>query len=134
MEWTNRDVLKRIVALLFALAELADRASLASRPVRDYVLGILRPAEAVAQGFVFDTACDLGVTMPPQASLGGDHPDDATRLAVALRILALVLASLSARTERSASRDHVVMIATIDVLRSQLAGCRSQSVPAPDTS
>ena len=57
MEWNaETDMLKRIIALLFALAGLADRAGARSRPVRCLVLGILRPAEAVAQASVIGTA------------------------------------------------------------------------------
>jgi hypothetical protein len=105
---TEMDVLKRIITLLFALAELADRASLAPFPVRCHVLAILRPAEAVIQAFIIDMARDLGMQMPPQAYLtiseqmcaaDGDDPVDATRLALRLRVLALTLASLAAQAE-----------------------------------
>ena len=46
------DRLKRIVALLLALAGLAERAAAVSHPVRRVVLCILRRAEAVAWQFV----------------------------------------------------------------------------------
>ena len=44
-------MLKRIVAVLFALAGLAERLTGLPRPVRAFVLLILRPAEAVARRF-----------------------------------------------------------------------------------
>ena len=60
MDWNsamedNRRMLKRIVALLFALAGLAERLAGLPRPVRACVLRILRSAEAVARDFVFET-------------------------------------------------------------------------------
>lgn len=147
MSWnaqTNRDVLKGIVALLFALAELADRASLASHPIRCHVLGILRQAEAIVQAFVISMARDFGAPMPPQACLAicaqmfvpdghhrgnnhGDDPADAVRLGLNLRVLALALASLSARAERSACYDfgHAVMVAQTLQKLLPLAGRRS---------
>lgn len=134
---TNRDILKCIVALLFALAELADRASLARSPVRYQMLSILRMAEAVAQAFVIGKARDLGVSTPLQASLDSDDPDDMTRLALSLRILALALAGLLARAERCASQGsgHITVV-KIEVLRQlvQPAARRSQNIPPPDTS
>ena len=53
------DRLKRIVALLLALAGLAERAAAVSRPVRRVVLCILRRAEAVARPFVAGLALAL---------------------------------------------------------------------------
>ena len=60
MDWNsaiedNRRMLKRIVALLFALAGLAERLSGLPRPIRAFVLRILRSAEAVARDFVIET-------------------------------------------------------------------------------
>jgi hypothetical protein len=113
---TEWEVLKRIVAMLFALAELADRASLVPYSVRGHVLAILRPAEAVMQAFVINMARDSGVLLPPQTYLAlgmaicapdddndgddpGSDPNDASRLAFRLRVLALVLASLLTQSE-----------------------------------
>lgn len=131
---TDRDVLRRIAALLFALAELADRASLAPCPVRYQVLAILCHAEAVALTFVAGKARDLGMP-PPQAGLGGNDPDDVVRLALSLRILALALLALAARAERSAGQDHITIV-KIPVPRQldQLAACGSQHNLPPDTS
>jgi hypothetical protein len=105
---TERVVLMRLVATLFALADLADRVSLAPYSIRCHVLAILRPAEAVLQAFIIGMARDLGTQMPPQAYLtiseqmclpDGDDPTDATRLALRLRVLGLTLASLAAQSE-----------------------------------
>ena len=90
MDWNlameeERRVLERIVALLFAFAELAERLCGSSRPVRGFVLLILRYAEAIARDFVLETAVEHGA--PPPVSLvlplrhGGDSPADAARLA-----------------------------------------------------
>ena len=56
IEDDNRRMFKRIVALLFALAGLAERLIGVPRPVRAFVLRILRSAEAVARDFVLETA------------------------------------------------------------------------------
>ncbi len=116
MEWNfkkDQDVLKRIIALLLAMAGLADRASVASYPVRRRTLEILLPAEAVAQESVLGMARNLGAPIPPQAYLAicglmftheGDDPADAVRLALRLRVLALALASLSMWAGRFACR------------------------------
>lgn len=129
---TGREVLKRIVALLFALAELADRASLASRSVRYQMLAILHLAEAVAQTLVIGKARDFGLPTPLQTSLGGDGSDDMTRLALSLRILALALASLAERSVGHGSC-HIT-VAQIEVLQKfgQLAACHI--LLSPDTS
>lgn len=140
MDWnaeTNADMLRRIAALLFALAGLADLASRAPRPVRDHVLGILRSAEAVARAYVFGKALDLGGALPPPVCLDGDDPDDAARLALGLRLLALALASLAARLERSPDGSgRIVSVANVEVMRKpgQPAACFGKSVPTPDTS
>jgi hypothetical protein len=154
VEWkaeAERDILKRIIALLFALAELADRASLAPFPVRCHVLCILRPAEAVIQAFIINMARDLGASLLPQAYLtiseqicmpDGNDPADATRLALRLRVLALALVSLLAQAECSVSCD-ADRIAPTPQLESQIellqklalqAAFRSQDILPPDTS
>ena len=73
---TNREVLKRILALLFALAGLAERSSGRCYPVRLLVLSILRPAEAVAWNLVIGEAYALGASprLPVWAAAhGGDN-------------------------------------------------------------
>jgi hypothetical protein len=100
--------LERIVALLFALADLADRAGGASRSVRRTVLGILWPAEAVAREFLtgfpsgFDAAdcandaagIDSSAIQPPRSAVLADDRAEAARLASSFRALALLLACL----------------------------------------
>lgn len=59
MDWElaikeEREVLKRIVALFYALAALTDSAAGRSRPVRCFVLWILRPAMAIALDYMAD--------------------------------------------------------------------------------
>ena len=106
MDWNsaiedNRRMLKRIVALLFALAGLAERLAGLPRPVRGFVLRILGSAEAVARDFVFETAWDHGVPAPVTAHFGisalqgGDSPADALRLAQSFRVLAVLLDRLA---------------------------------------
>lgn len=114
MDWTaetDLNFLKRVIALLLGLATLADRA--ASRPfaVRCRVLDILRQGEAAAHAALFDFPNDLGVPAVPRAAavaplLDSDDPSDATLLALRLRALALVWASLLAWCQRR-QRDGV---------------------------
>ncbi|WP_200948380.1 MULTISPECIES: hypothetical protein, partial [unclassified Mesorhizobium] len=63
----NRDVLERIVALLFALAVLAERASSRSWFVRRRVLAILNPAEEAAYRCLADAARGFGAPVPARA-------------------------------------------------------------------
>lgn len=145
----DRDVLKRIVALLFALAALADRAAAASRTVRCEVLSILRQAEAVARLSVIGTAHGLGAPPPAclehRAAMGashfadnGDEPADAARLALRLRALAFALSSLAALAAglaRHAVARAVTPVRPLGPARS--AGRFMQAaaaVQAPDTS
>ena len=93
----NRRMLTRIVALLFALAGLAERLSGLPRPIRAFVLQILGSAEAVARDFVFETTQYQGMPAPLPACFGalqgGDSPADAMRLAQSFRALAVMLDS-----------------------------------------
>jgi hypothetical protein len=89
-DW-NRDVLERIVALLFALANLADLAAGAPYLRRRQVLEILSHGEAEAWAFVMG--------LPPGAAVPLDAPDsvgDAARLAASFRALALTLCAVLA--------------------------------------
>ena len=78
--------LMRIVALLLALASLAERAGSLPLPVRSAALWFLRPAEAVAWEFVTWQAC-------PEIpySHRRDERAEAMRLAVSFRALACSL-------------------------------------------
>jgi hypothetical protein len=94
----NRDVLERIVALLFALANLADLAAGAPYLRRRQVLEILSHGEAEAWAFVMG--------LPPGAAVPADEPEsacDAARLAASFRALALVLCTTLVRAKLSAS-------------------------------
>ena len=89
--------LKRTIALLFALAELADRASFAPWPVRVLVLAILRHGETVARLLLVQTS--RPAAQPKVAFSGmvaGSSPADALALALRLRLLALALSDLLA--------------------------------------
>ena len=89
MDWNlakedNRRMLNRIIAMLFALACLAERLTGLPRPVRAHVLQIVRSAEAVARDFVFEAqghAAPLSARLDMPALQGGDSPADAMRLA-----------------------------------------------------
>jgi hypothetical protein len=91
-DW-DRDVLKRIVVLLFALANLADLAAGAPFLRRRQVLAILDHGELEARAFVIGMA-----TGAPVSSDELESSDDAACLAVRLRALALMLCVLLART------------------------------------
>jgi hypothetical protein len=94
---TRRDMLARIATLLLALADLAERAANATKPVRCLVLWALARADAVAKDFVADTALAEGqFWSPPVHSIRyGFEPADAINLAVSLRVLALVIGTMA---------------------------------------
>ena len=75
--------LMRIVALLVALASLAERAGGLPQPVRSAALWFLRPAQALAWEFVTGQAC-------PEIAYSHrrDERAEAMRLAVSFRALA----------------------------------------------
>ena len=77
------DLLMRIVALLLALASLAERAVGLPQPVRSAALWFLRPAQALAWEFVTGQACP---EIP--CSHRRDERAEAMRLAVSFRALA----------------------------------------------
>jgi hypothetical protein len=86
----NWKTLRRIVALLLALADLADRAGVRSPAVRSLVLWFLRPAEEIARDYV------AGLTPADQPLLpvfADDGAADAIRLAASFRALASALAA-----------------------------------------
>lgn len=91
------DMLKRIIALLFALADLAERAAGRSRPVRWLVLGILRHADTTARRFVAGCASNPAGAQCLPATVGRGHaPDDAFKLAASLRSLARIVRIIAA--------------------------------------
>lgn len=88
---TNLVVLRRIVAMLYALAELADRAHGLLYPARYLVLFILRPAEAIARTYVAGPMDDMEDFRSMPA--GSDDFSDALALPASFRMLALILES-----------------------------------------
>ncbi|MVA97109.1 hypothetical protein GN330_07585 [Nitratireductor sp. CAU 1489] len=96
----DRRTLRRIMALLVALAALAERAGARSWPVRCLVLCILRRAEAVATGFVAD-ATGLPPSAPEAKPRIGNDAAGALRLAAYFRALAAALAALLRLSGRS---------------------------------
>ena len=100
---TNRNVLERMVALLLALADLADRAAGAPYPVRLQVLWALRQADVVAREFVAGSACNAAVWQEPPTSTTVCHgldPADFINLAVSLRMLALMVSNMATKAGR----------------------------------
>lgn len=100
--------LQRIVALLIALAGLADRAASRSFPVRVIVVALLRRAEAAAWAFAIESATGSSgfrphcrrphfVSLPGAPVRSHDGPAEAIRLALSFRALALVVAELANR-------------------------------------
>ena len=148
MDWKRaieeeRAALGRIVALLCALAVLAERAAGRSPVVRSLVLWFLRRAEAVACDFVSGGPDAATASMPIAPS--GNAPLDATRLAISLRALARQLdiqARLLPATCRRIGDDAAASPAgRIPALRDALASLSRLAAfapgvphPAPDTS
>lgn len=95
MDWklemeAERAMLKRIVMLLLALADLAELAGSRSQAVVCcLLLWLLRPAEAAARNLV------AGTPAPVPLCRAGNGPADAIRLASSLRSLAAALVELS---------------------------------------
>lgn len=94
----DRRALQRIASLLLALADLAIRAAGMPPFVRHLVLWLLRHGEAVAAGYVSDTALDFGflVELPDPDSPQGSTPEDVMRLAQSFHALAQTLLHLLA--------------------------------------
>jgi len=97
MDWNNKieqqwDVLRRIVALLFALADLADDASTRSRRVRHKMLAILLRGESVARGLLSWEVLKSGKPVCLPVCPCGDRIDDAMQLADCFRAMAAALA------------------------------------------
>ncbi len=90
----NCDVLERIVALLFALASLADLAAGAHYLRRRQVLEILIHGEVEARAFLFGGG--------PAPSDALEEAGDAVRLAARFRALALMLCMLMGQAARFA--------------------------------
>lgn len=101
MDWaagteTEETMLRRIVALLYSLANLAEQAAVRSPAIRHLVLLFLRPAESVARKMVIRDSQHFGAPVPELAVADriGAGADDAMRLARRFRALALTLERL----------------------------------------
>jgi len=135
----DKNALRRIAALLLALADLADRAGSMSLPVRAVVFSILRYAETIAWTLVLETESTAAARprcrQPGQLNPAGTHidrhpgPADLARLALSLRALALILSYWLVRSETSDAGAPVwTRISRIQ------AWLVPQALPAPDTS
>jgi hypothetical protein len=122
----ERDVLERIVILLFALAGLADRAGGAPFLRRRQVLGILSHGEVVARAFLIGMVSDAQV---PTDAL--EKTRDAAHLAVSLRALALMLCVLLAQAP---SPPRVAVGRRVDPKRPVVDAGRHAAAPIFDTS
>lgn len=159
MEWQRawreeRAALMRLVALLHALAGLAERAAGRSAAIRGIVLWLLRRAEPIARDYVCgeeDMPACGDDDMPPATGLwpaapcpAGNRPEDALHLAEAFRMLAWLLeaqigqfrmqadgdAGLTAdRSARRAAAER-----TLAALAAVLTHAHPLRVRAPDTS
>jgi hypothetical protein len=111
MDWNraierNGEALGRIIAVLIALAVLAERAAARSFSVRWLVLSSLRPAEAVAREFVAETArAHPTLEATPQFRNG---PEDALLLAWRFRALAAVLGAFLSKARRFPCRSACI--------------------------
>lgn len=95
MDWkqtreAEQAALESMVALFLALAGLAERAGSRSRPVRAFVLCILRHAEVIARDWV------TGTPAPMRPCHTGSSTEDAMRLSQDFRELACELLSQAA--------------------------------------
>lgn len=148
----NRDVkreggaLQRIVALLIALASLAERAAATPFARRALVLAILRHAESVAWAFALGTPCvstafarnhrQLQCATLPVAPVGGDDcAAELARMAFSLRLLALLIANWVVKVLSATTAPLRVRCAMAEMRPGSGASWRGPAaLPAPDTS
>jgi hypothetical protein len=91
-------MLMHIIAILFAMASLAERLIADPPFVRRLVLPILRQAEAIARAWIAREAGGRSLRHLASPTLfDTDGPQDALRLALCFRALALVLGTCLAR-------------------------------------
>lgn len=133
----DEGVLWRIVAMLVALAALADRAATRSYPVRCLVLWLLRPAEAMGWAFVGETAGAQLYPFVDDASAERNSAADALLLAWRFRVLAATLGALLRLARRYSCRIAGFTVAPgvgePEIQRLSVAPAGS-AVPANDTS
>ena len=94
---TELEILDRIVAMLLALADLAERAARASSDVRCRALWALRQADNVAREFAIGSASTGAQQSPAQHATDSA---DALSLAASLRLLALLVRTMTMRIRR----------------------------------
>ena len=71
---TNREALKRILAMLFAMAGMADGASTLPRRLYRAILMLLRPAESATRRLIIAAARGIVVVLPPPRKLKPKPP------------------------------------------------------------
>lgn len=134
--WHGRNWLAEIVAMLFSLAAMAQFAATASPRHRRHLLDIMRAAEAsgvrvaIGEGLIEGDHHPFGATE-------GYSPEDAMRLAVCLRALAMMLyfpAKLGDRPrEKHPLVDEHTTLATWLIVARALPGT-ARAIPQIDTS
>lgn len=92
---TNREALRRVVAVLLALADLAERAGGRSLAVRSLVLRLLRPGEVLARDYLARLTRHAAVSSE-SLPFTHDSVTEAIRLATSFRTLAAALTALAA--------------------------------------
>lgn len=125
----DSEFLRRIARRLVALADIAELASLRSRPILWLVFWLLRPAEAVARDFAHEIADRLGVpaNLPVERAVSAAEEigaDAMLRLAVNLRLLAAVLsyfAELAVAGDEPACRGNLGQLLSTLVARTAFA-------------
>ena len=137
LEWNrtverDRDVLERILALLLALAALADRAAGLSAVRRLHVLAILGCGEAKARSLIVAMASGT----PAEATAASiPAAGDAARLAASFRMLALALDTLLAQARGRSPCRHAPLPAGLPGREPRRPeGWRAfPALPPPDT-
>lgn len=126
----GEQMLNGILAMLLALADLAEAAAGRSRTVRSMVFFVLVPAESVMRDFLSDD--EWGSLEPPRRS--GDHHADLLRLAESFRAMASLLTFLVASLPEigEARLPNMVLAAASCATRALHAAAPGS--PAPDTS
>ncbi|MDP3896709.1 MAG: hypothetical protein Q8Q62_08535 [Mesorhizobium sp.] len=107
MEWKRQvetlDILDRIVALLLALADLAERAAGVSVARRRLVLDMMRSGEAATRDAFRAPVSPMAARLALPGQVPQDGPEDALALAASLRALAFVVHAIAAPQRRLAS-------------------------------
>ena len=96
------ETLRRIVALLFWFAVLAERAIARSLPVRIVLFWVLRRAELAARSLFIDPTDEFYASIPASCRIDDETCEDGLiRLAISFRVMAALLgAQLSAASAR----------------------------------